>query len=1072
MALKRALSLRKSASRSPQMKQTLIDTFSELITQGWIVPADNEGQESQANLWYLPYFVANNSAKSRVVYDGAAMTGGVSINQAVLAGQNLLNGLVDVLMRFRLGRYACVSDVSKCFFQIKLPRDQQKWFRIIWFKNNNIDEGETKVFRFTRHVWGINSSPYVALSAFKRLVAENPTCASQMTLNAVTQNRYMDDLLFAGDTLLAAETFAREGIELFQSRGFKLRKWVSNGPAKSVLLKIPQCDHAPSVRRVDIGLQPLPDSSALGLTWDPESDTLRVSSREFVEATTRREMTSQLASQFDPLGIVSPLLLGGKLVLQKVAASGVDWDEKLPEDVRKQWNKWRTVLNTLEDYHVPRNCLLERIDTSINTLYQLHGFCDASDNAFSCVIYLRSLGEGKSRVSFVIGKSKLVLTHQKCWIISRKELEAAKLLTEAMLQTSRALSALNCTFHFWTDSHVVLKWIFNPDLSLARFVIRRVDRIHLVAPPSSWKYVNTLNNPADVGTRELGTKQSASSLAVWLEGPPFLKSERVEVKPDEHSLVVHRTLCGVDSVLEQHDAALDKLIEASPNLHTLKKRCAYLFAFVQFVIAKAKKVAVKKPVLDATYLDSAFIKVVEYVQSRCFGAVVDCLSNDTPDNFEHILKRLSAKAKDPESTRRFNELKTLRNLRPCVGSDRLLRVEGRLENADLPLDTIHPIILPGRHPLTALVVLAEHEVAGHGGPVYTLMKTRERFWIIHGTSSVKHYIATCGKCALRKAKPIRQLMADLPACRVSACNKPFKFTGLDYFGHYFFRQGRSECKAWGLLFTCLCTRCLHVELVTSLDLDNFLLAFTRFTNLRGAVDTIYSDNASTFRAAAENLPKLLGSTEFCNSLRKSNINWVFVPPYAPSQNGSSESMVKLFKSALSRVLEPARRKPSLIELQTFFSDAVRIVTLTTLSDQPNDLGPITPSSFLGQHLSPNTPVCTVHNNGDLRRDFVYNSTLAHRFWLTWMKAYLPSLQGRKKWRTLRNNLVPGQLVLVGGADDIAGRGSYRLGRIHRLHPQTRKGKEIVRRATIAVMGNNASGEIEYVLRDLAKIAPV
>ena len=116
MAFQRTLSLRKSASRNPQMKQTLIDTFSELIAQGWIVPADNEGQENQANLWYLPYFVANNFAKSRVVYDGAAMTGCVSINQAVLAGQNLLNRLVDVLMRLRLGRYACVSDVSKYFF--------------------------------------------------------------------------------------------------------------------------------------------------------------------------------------------------------------------------------------------------------------------------------------------------------------------------------------------------------------------------------------------------------------------------------------------------------------------------------------------------------------------------------------------------------------------------------------------------------------------------------------------------------------------------------------------------------------------------------------------------------------------------------------------------------------------------------------------------------------------------------------------------------------------------------------------------------------------------------------------
>ena len=173
MALKQTLSLSKSASRSSQM-QTPNFAVSELLTQGWIAFADKEGQENQANLWHLPYFVKNNSAEPRVVYDGAAMTGGVSINQAVLAGENLLNGFVDVLMRLRLGRCACVTDVSKCFFQIKSPRSQQDWSYIIWFKNNNIDDGETKVFCFTRYVWGINSSLYVALSALKRLVAENP----------------------------------------------------------------------------------------------------------------------------------------------------------------------------------------------------------------------------------------------------------------------------------------------------------------------------------------------------------------------------------------------------------------------------------------------------------------------------------------------------------------------------------------------------------------------------------------------------------------------------------------------------------------------------------------------------------------------------------------------------------------------------------------------------------------------------------------------------------------------------------------------------------------------------------
>ena len=108
-------------------------------------------------------------------------------------------------------------------------------------------------------------------------------------------------------------------------------------------------------------------------------------------------------------------------------------------------------------------------------------------------------------------------------------------------------------------------------------------------------------------------------------------------------------------------------------------------------------------------------------------------------------------------------------------------------------------------------------------------------------------------------------MADLPECRVTATEKPFKYCGVDYLGPFTYCQFRSDCKTWGILFTCLCTRCIHVEIVTSLDLNSFLLAFSRFTNLRGAVDTMYSDNGSTFVAAADILPTLLSLTDFHNS---------------------------------------------------------------------------------------------------------------------------------------------------------------------------------------------------------------
>ena len=205
---------------------------------------------------------------------------------------------------------------------------------------------------------------------------------------------------------------------------------------------------------------------ALGLSWDPKSDTLKISGRTFVKAATRREMASQLASQFDPLGIVASLLLGGKLILQKVAASGVDWDDAaVSDEVKKDWKKWVKTSNILNEFCIPRNFFLEHTELRNDAEYQLHWFCDASDSAFSCAIYLRGVSAGKAQVSFVIGKSKLVLTHQQGWVISRKELEAAKMLSELML-----VGGLGEIFRLYV-LHVVFWHIFKvcgPNLNFSR----------------------------------------------------------------------------------------------------------------------------------------------------------------------------------------------------------------------------------------------------------------------------------------------------------------------------------------------------------------------------------------------------------------------------------------------------------------------------------------------------------------------------------------------------------------------------------------------------------------------------
>ena len=217
-------------------------------------------------------------------------------------------------------------------------------------------------------------------------------------------------------------------------------------------------------------------------------------------------MASQLGSQFDPLGIVSPYLLEGKLILQRVATSGAEWDEVVAADIQDCWKKWLKHSELLEEFFIPRNCLPDNCSKHA-AAYQLHAFCDASNSAFCCEMYLRCLVEGKPIINFVLGKSKLVLTHQINWVISHKELGAAKLCCELTLLAKQALRDLDYTLHFWTDSQVILGWITNPELNLARFVKRRVDKILRVSLSATWKYIHTSQNPADVGTRGTAYKK-------------------------------------------------------------------------------------------------------------------------------------------------------------------------------------------------------------------------------------------------------------------------------------------------------------------------------------------------------------------------------------------------------------------------------------------------------------------------------------------------------------------------------------------------------------------------------------
>ena len=328
MARKRLEALRGKALRDEDLRNFFTKSFCELQEAGFIESVENKN-DAESLVWYLPYFVTSQ-AKKRIVYDGKAEFNGVCINDFLETGPDLLNSLADILARFRLGKYGMMADLTKCFFQIDLPIDQRDLFRILWFENNDLKEGKVATFRFTRHPWGIKSSPFIASYAIQKTLDENVTGASDLTRSVIRKNIYMDDVIFGVDSLDEARVIAKEAVELFESRGFKLVKWSANRESLSVLADFDKETLVSGLRELDLSREhgnELPNTKALGCVWETGEDRFKiVSSLTSLQKYTRRTMLSQLGKSFDPLGIFSPFFVKARLILQRLATEKFEWE--------------------------------------------------------------------------------------------------------------------------------------------------------------------------------------------------------------------------------------------------------------------------------------------------------------------------------------------------------------------------------------------------------------------------------------------------------------------------------------------------------------------------------------------------------------------------------------------------------------------------------------------------------------------------------------------------------------------------------------------------------------------------
>ncbi|XP_062715275.1 uncharacterized protein LOC134291498 [Aedes albopictus] len=776
----------------------------------------------------------------------------------------------------------------------------------------------------------------------------------------------------------------------------------------------------------------------------PITDTLRFQFQfpplELDVPLTKRRILSLIATLFDPLGLIGATTVSAKIFMQQLwtlqdaNGKGLDWDQPVPPTVGEAWRKFNEKLPLLNQIRVNR-CVI--IPNAVSV--ELHCFSDASEKAYGGCVYVRSQdSNGTIQVRLLSSRSKVAPL--RCQSIPRLELCGA-LLVSQLFEKVRDSTRLSVPTYFWTDSTCVLRWIAASPTTWTTFVANRVAKIQILTEGWHWKHVAGVDNPADLVSRGVSPEHIIHN-ELWWEGPDWLKRKeetwpgRITEGYEEGDEERRRTAvaCTMSTVAEFNNFYLSKF----GSFADLIRRTAYWIRLMKFLQTPREERS-GHCFLTTTELKHAEQIIIRNVQREAFS-----------EEWKLLKKDGTVSRKSP-----------LRWFNPYIDKDGLIRVGGRLKYSDEQENTKHPAVLPARHHLTRMIIKHFHERLLHAGPQLLLGVVRLQYWPLGGRNVAREIVHQCVRCYRTKPSTTEQFMGELPPARVIV-SRPFTKTGVDYFGPVYIRPvpRRPAVKAYVALFICMCTKAVHLELVSDLSTERFLQALRRFIARRGRPCDMYSDNGTNFVGARNKLIELIHLLKnrvhhdrIATELTNNGIQWHFNPPSAPHFGGLWEAAVRSAKTHLLKVIgESITSSEDFSTLLVQVEACLNSRPLVPMSDDPDDLEPLTPAHFLvGSSLQalPDSELLNIPPNR-LNQFQLIQQRIQH-FWTRWRREYLNQLQARtKRWKPAVP-VEPGKLVVV--KDENVPPIRWKMGRIVAVHPGE---DDVVRVVTV----KTATGEFK------------
>jgi len=281
---------------------------------------------------YLPHHAIvrqnKSTTKVRVVYDASAKAAGnPSLNDCLLKGPKFNQLVFDLLVRFRSYKVALTADLEKAFLMVSVEEADRDVLRFIWVDDIMKDSPELKVYRFTRVVFGVSSSPFL-LNATIRFHLEKYQETNETLVHQLLRSTYVDDIIAGGQTEDEAFDLYTQSKQIFHEGGFNLRKFQTNSRqlrAQIDCLEPPRVASShqqdePTYSETTLGpVQPsgVEEQKVLGVSWNPDSDLLIFEVTELARLAfnlhpTKRNVVSIIGKFYDPLGFLSPVISDSK----------------------------------------------------------------------------------------------------------------------------------------------------------------------------------------------------------------------------------------------------------------------------------------------------------------------------------------------------------------------------------------------------------------------------------------------------------------------------------------------------------------------------------------------------------------------------------------------------------------------------------------------------------------------------------------------------------------------------------------------------------------------------------------